>query len=132
MSDNTWEWRDRASPLQAGLSDLHVRVTSRNRPLSDMQGGLRMSVVLMPRTTATATVFEASRAFLRRDAFEPSTRSAYAATLDLLISQVGADTAVDAISERDVSILLDQWQAKAATTFNRHRAALLSFFGWCL
>lgn len=91
-----------------------------------------MSVVFMPRTTSMATVFEASRAFLRRDAFEPSTRSAYAATLDMLIGQVGPDTAVDAISERDVSALLDQWQAKAATTFNRHRAALLSFFGWCL
>src|SRR3954447_18513462 len=90
-----------------------------------------MSVAHLPRTTSAPTLAEATRRFLRRDAFEPTTRTAYAATLDLLADQVGEHTAVDAITDRQVEDLLDRWQEKAATTYNRHRAALLSFFGWC-
>ncbi len=28
--------------------------------------------------------------------------------------------------------LLERWADAAATTYNRRRAALLSFFGWCV
>jgi integrase len=90
-----------------------------------------MSVAHLPRTTAAPTLTEATRRFLRRDAFEPSTRSTYSATLDLLADRVGKQTPVDAITNRQVEDLLDRWQEKAATTYNRHRAAMLSFFGWC-
>lgn len=90
-----------------------------------------MSVAHLPRATAAPTLAEATRRFLRRDAFEPTTCTAYAATLDLLATQVGPDTPVDRITDRQIEALLDRWQDKAATTFNRHRAALLSFFGWC-
>lgn len=90
-----------------------------------------MSVALLPPTTSAPTLAQATGRFLRRDAFEPTTRTAYAATLGLLAASVGPDTPVDRITEPQVEDLLDRWQDRAATTYNRHRAALLSFFGWC-
>lgn len=90
-----------------------------------------MSVAHLPHSPAAPTLTEASRRFLRRDAFEPTTRTAYAATLDRLADLVGGDTLVDRITDRHIESLLDRWRDRAATTYNRHRAALLSFFGWC-
>jgi integrase len=90
-----------------------------------------MSVAESVHSPAMPTLAEATRRFLRRDAFEPTTRTTYATTLHLLAARVGADTPVDRITDRQIEELLDRWQERAATTSNRHRAALLSLFGWC-
>lgn len=75
---------------------------------------------------------EAGRRFLRRDAFEPATRTAYGRTLAALAAQLGADADVAAVTTEQLQDLLDdRWGSTAATTYNRHRSALLSFFGWC-
>ena len=75
---------------------------------------------------------DASRRFVRRDQFEPNTRLAYTRTLDALATAVGADTTVDTVNTYQLEDLLtDRWGTAAATTYNRHRVALLSFFGWC-
>lgn len=50
---------------------------------------------------------------------------------NLLADQVGPDTRVDSITDQQIDGPLDRWQNKATTPYNRHRAALLSFFGWC-
>ncbi|SDY72935.1 Phage integrase, N-terminal SAM-like domain [Geodermatophilus africanus] len=91
-----------------------------------------MSVAHLPCATSAPTLAEATRRFLRRDAFGPTTRVAYAATLDALADEVGRDAPVDRLTDRQVEALLDRWHDRATTTFNRHRAALLSFFGWCV
>lgn len=79
------------------------------------------------------TLADASRRFLRRDAFEPTTRDAYGRTLAALADVVGADTDVAAVTTEQLEDeLLERWADAAATTYNRHRAALLSFFGWCV
>ncbi len=38
---------------------------------------------------------------------------------------------MDQITDREIEDLLDRWSGRAATPYNRHRAALLSFLGWC-
>lgn len=92
-----------------------------------------MSVIPMPNRAPDVSVHDAAARFLRRDAFEDSTRRAYRRTLDALTSMVGADTPVATITTEQVEDLLtSRWGAGAATTHNRHRSALLSFFGWCV
>ncbi|MGY1738374.1 tyrosine-type recombinase/integrase [Geodermatophilus sp. SYSU D00684] len=91
------------------------------------------AVTRLHRAASPATLAEASRRFLRRDAFEPTTRDAYGRTLTALADVVGADTDVAAVTTEQLEDeLLARWANAAATTYNRHRAALLSFFGWCL
>lgn len=91
-----------------------------------------MSVVAL-HTTDTTTLESAVARFLRRDAFEATTRSAYGRTLDALVAQVGADALVASVTTEVVEDLMDQrWGHTAATTYNRHRAALLSFFAWAM
>ena len=90
------------------------------------------TVTVMPTTGAdSVTLGQATDRFLRRDAFEPSTRQAYRRTLQILLDEFDADRPVTAITRDDLDDLLTgRWGKAAATTFNRHRAALLSFFGW--
>ena len=91
------------------------------------------TVTRLHRAGGTTTLAEASRRFLRRDAFEPTTRDAYGRTLAALADVVGADTDVAAVTTEQLEDeLLERWADAAATTYNRHRAALLSFFGWCV
>jgi integrase len=76
------------------------------------------------------TLIEATTAFCRRDAFEPATAASYRKTLEALLAEVG-NVGVDQINSDQLETLLHgRWGAAAPTTFNRHRAALLSFFGW--
>lgn len=79
------------------------------------------------------TVAEATSRFLRRDAFEPTTRTSYAKTLRLLADAVGPNTPVSQVTAAHVEHLLHaRWADAAPTTYNRHRAAVLSFLGWCV
>ncbi|WP_448070817.1 tyrosine-type recombinase/integrase [Georgenia yuyongxinii] len=90
------------------------------------------TVARLPERTPEMTIADAMARFLRRDAFEATTRAAYAKTLTVLADAVGADTPVAHITTDAVEDLLHtRWGAAAATTFNRHRAAVLSFLGWC-
>jgi hypothetical protein len=59
------------------------------------------------------------------------TRDTYGRTLAALVEVVGADADVAAVTtELLEDDLFDvRWAEVAATTYNRHRAALLSFFG---
>lgn len=92
-----------------------------------------MTVIALPRAGST-TLSAARERFLRRDAFEDSTRRAYRRTLDALSDAVGPETPVDSLTTEQVEDLLrSRWGGKAAaTTYNRHRSALLSFLGWCV
>lgn len=80
----------------------------------------------------TATFGEAKARFLRRDRFEPRTRDAYAKTLAALSGYVEDADPVEAITIDRVEDTLAHWGDAAPTTYNRHRAALLSFGGWCV
>jgi integrase len=92
------------------------------------------AVTRLHRAAGPMTLVEASRRFLRRDAFEPTTRDTYGRTLAALVEVVGADADVAAVTTEQLEDdLFDaRWVDIAATTYNRHRAALLSFFGWCI
>src|SRR3954470_5140972 len=91
------------------------------------------SVTRLHRATGPMTLAEASRRFLRRDAFEPTTRDTYGRTLAALVEAVAAaDVAAVSTVQLEDDLFDARWADIAATTYNRHRAALLSFFGWCL
>jgi site-specific recombinase XerD len=90
------------------------------------------TVTALRRAAGAMTLADASRRFLRRDAFEPTTRDAYGRTLTALVEAIGANADIAAVSTEQLEDdLLERWAGVAATTYNRHRAALLSFFGWC-
>jgi len=93
-----------------------------------------MGVVALPSAGVQGQSWEeASRRFLRRDAFEVSTRNAYGRTLAAVGAEVGLGALVSDVSSEQLEDVLERlWGATASTTFNRHRAALLSFFGWCV
>src|SRR3954464_4392094 len=85
------------------------------------------SVPRLHRATGPMTLAEASRRFLRRDAFEPTTRDAYGRTLAALADVLGADAHVAAVTTEQLEDdLLERWADAAATTYNRrarHRCA---------
>lgn len=56
------------------------------------------TVTRLHRAVDCVTLADASRRFLRRDAFEPTTRDAYGRTLAALADVVGADTDVAAVT----------------------------------
>src|SRR5215218_2703071 len=91
------------------------------------------TVTRLHRAAGPTTLAEASTRFLRRDAFEPSTRDTYGRTLTALIAAVGADTDVAAVTTEQLEddLFNVRWAERQATTYNRHRAALLAF-GWCI
>src|SRR3954452_14270217 len=91
------------------------------------------TVTRLHRAAGPTTLAEASRRFLRRDAFESTTRDAYGRTLAALADVLGADADLAAVTTEQLEDgLLERWSEAAATTYNRHRAALLSFFGCCV
>lgn len=91
-----------------------------------------MSVVYLRTDEDVPTLAEAACRFLRRDAFEPSTKKAYERTLTVLTNYFG-DLALYEVTGDELQAFLDHyWAQAAATTFNRHRAALLSFYGWAV
>src|SRR3954454_5884563 len=90
------------------------------------------TVTRLHRAAGSMTLADATRRFLRRDAFEPTTRDAYGRTLTALADVVGSEVDVAAVTTEQLEDdLLERWADAAATTYNRHRSALLSFFGWC-
>ena len=52
---------------------------------------------------------EATRRFLRRDAFEPSTRVSYGRTLSALIEVMDAEIGVATVTEEQLERLLERW-----------------------
>jgi len=91
------------------------------------------TVTRLHRAAGPTTLAEASRRFLRRDAFESTTRDAYGRTLAALADVLGADADLAAVTTEQLEDgLLERWSEAAVTTYNRHRAALLSFFGCCV
>lgn len=88
-----------------------------------------------PGAGEVVSLLEARSRFLARDAFEPSTRATYGQTLDVVLAALGGETPVDAVTPDALErILTGRWGAgttTGASTFNRHRAAVLSFVGWC-
>lgn len=70
--------------------------------------------------------------FLRRD-FAPTTRVAYGKTLAVLIEQLGADTPLARISTEVLEdVLAATWGHTSSKTYNRHLAAISSFFTWAV
>ncbi|HEV7727482.1 MAG TPA: hypothetical protein VGO74_11200 [Modestobacter sp.] len=92
------------------------------------------TVTQLHRVADPMRLTEASRRFLRRDAFEQTTRDTYGRTLAALTDAFGADTDVAGVTTEQLEddLLDKRWADVAAVTYNRHRAALLSFFGWCI
>jgi hypothetical protein len=94
-------------------------IMSGNGPLSDTILEAGMTVINLPRAATVPTLDEASRAFLRRDAFEPTTRRSHAATLDALANLVDGQIPVDEIGEAHLEALLGRWRDRAPATSNR-------------
>jgi integrase/recombinase XerC/integrase/recombinase XerD len=96
--------------------------------------GEMMGVLSLPTAGLSEQSLEAAiHKFLRRDAFEPSTRKAYARTLNTFAGVVGSQKLVATVTTENIEDVLEsKWGSTAATTYNRHRAALLSFFRWCV
>lgn len=92
------------------------------------------TVPRLHRAAGPMTLAEVSHWFLRRDAFEQTTRDTYGRTLAALIDELGADAGVPAVTTEQLEddLFDKRWAGVAPTTYNRHRAALLSFFGWCI
>jgi hypothetical protein len=82
------------------------------------------SVTRLHRAAGPMPLAEASRRFLRRDVFEPTTRDTYGRTLAALVEAVGADADVATVTTEQLEDdLFDaRWADIAATTYNRHRA----------
>lgn len=99
-----------------------------------------MSVSTITRLPATSGMLvpmltQARDRFLRLDRFAATTAGDYRKTLDVLLAALG-DVTVDRVSGEQLQDLLDnKWgtdTAATARTYNRHRAALGSFFGWAV
>lgn len=80
----------------------------------------------------STTIAEARARFLQRDRFEPGTRDAYGKTLAVLTRHIDESDPVSDLTTEHVEDTLANWSDRSATTYNRHRAALLSFGGWCV
>lgn len=79
---------------------------------------------------AISTLADTVPRFLRRD-FAPTTRVAYDKTLAVLIEQLGADTPLARISTEVLEdVLAATWGHTSSKTYNRHLAAISSFFTW--
>ena len=63
----------------------------------------------------------------------PSTVAIYRRTLGAFASQLGADEPVATVDRQSIEEFLDdRYAATAATTYNRHLAAIRSFFSWAV
>ena len=88
----------------------------------------------MPIATGAVSVEEASGRFLADSGFAPNTRRTYAFPLAALAQAVGSNTDVAAVTAAQIADLLTtRWGGPniAASTFNRYRSTLRSFFDWC-
>jgi integrase len=74
----------------------------------------------------------AADAFLAQPDLMPSSRRSYAQTLGRLVRELGGEAEVAEIDPNQLEFVFRQaWAGVAATTWNRHLAALRSFVGYC-
>ena len=63
----------------------------------------------------------------------PNTLRAYAAVLDRIAADVGAERPVAAVSGDELADAVEKgWTTAAPATWNRNRAVLSSFLSWCV
>jgi integrase len=75
---------------------------------------------------------EAVDAFLTRPDLAPSSRRSYTQTVRRLLRALGAGRDVGSLASDEVAAVVRQaWGALGPATWNRHLAALHSFFGYC-
>jgi integrase len=81
----------------------------------------------------TVTLAEAADAFLSSARVaSPNTRRAYADVLDRLAADLGPDRQLAAVPGDEIAGALRRlWDASAPATWNRNRAAVVSWLNWC-
>jgi hypothetical protein len=80
---------------------------------------------------AGVTLATAARDFLDRDDLDTATVRSYRQTLRRLCLAVGGGTALATVTAEQVArVFATAWGTAAATTWNRHRAAIRSFSTW--
>ena len=79
------------------------------------------------------TLAEAADAFLSSPrAANPNTRRAYADVLDRLAAELGPDRPLAAVPGDEIAAALGRlWGGRAPATWNRNRAAVVSWLTWC-
>jgi len=79
------------------------------------------------------TVAEAAEAFLSSPrAASPNTRRAYAGVIDRLAAELGPHRQLAAVPGDEIAAALRRlWDTSAPATWNRNRAALVSWLTWC-
>jgi hypothetical protein len=80
-----------------------------------------------------ATLAEAADAFLSSPrAASPNTRRAYAGVLDRLAAELGPGRQLAAVPGDEIAAALRRlWGGRAPATWNRSRAAVVSWLTWC-
>jgi integrase len=79
------------------------------------------------------TIAEAADAFLSSPrAAAPSTRRAYAGVLDRMAAELGPGRLLSAVPGEEIAgALRSLWGSSAPATWNRNRAAVVSWLSWC-
>ena len=79
------------------------------------------------------TLAEAANAFLSSPrAASPNTRRAYAGVLDRLATELGPHRQLAAVPGDEIAAVLCRlWGERAPSTWNRNRAAVVSWLNWC-
>jgi len=79
------------------------------------------------------TLAEAADAFLSSPrAGSPNTRRAYAGVLDRLAAELGPHRQLGAVPGDEIAAALRRlWGESAPATWNRNRAAVVSWLNWC-
>jgi integrase len=83
--------------------------------------------------SSAVTVAEAADAFLSSPrAASPNTRRAYAGVIDRLAAEIGPHRQLAAVRGDEVAVALRRlWGKSAPATWNRNRAAVVSWLTWC-
>src|SRR5262249_23461154 len=79
------------------------------------------------------TLAEATDAFLSSPrTASPNTRRAYAGVIDRLVAELGPDRQLAMVTGEEVAAALRRlWGDRAPATWNRNRAAVMSWLTWC-
>jgi integrase len=86
-----------------------------------------------PRRRRHFTLAEAADAFLSSPrAASPNTRRAYAGVIDRLVAELGPHRPLAAVPGDEIAAALRRlWGNRAPSTWNRNRAAVVSWLTWC-
>jgi len=86
-----------------------------------------MSVIPLPRSAPGMPLGGAVARFLDRFREEPGTRVTYAETLEWLLTSTGDGFAVAELTPEVYEAVMERWDERAASTWNKHLSALRSF-----